>query len=351
MKEKKIIDVCGYGHSGKGVLTDFFREFEGVTTHQHLFEFNLLRIQGGLLDLKHSIVDRWSPIRSSAALTRFETLIKRLGTNSKATKPGSWFTSTGNNYNSFFDNKFIELSEEYINQLIVFKTKKVWSFTKVEESGLKTFSNRLQNQLFPDRLEKSNFYLIDNKKFFDLTRAYLDELLSLSDGSGNPTIVTNNMIEPYNPDDSIKLFNDARSIIIQRDPRDIYASLYVDPSLGYTPGYLKKSSIWKEKCSFLLADNITAFIEQQRISVDNINSEDDSDKVLRLRVEDVILNYPDTQKLLYEFTGLSSAQHTKSQEFFKPNESVKNIGLWKKLGEDSNVKRIEDELADLCYQI
>lgn len=350
MKTKKIIDVSGYGHSGKGVLTDFFREFDGVTSHEHLFEFNLLRIQGGLIDLKHNLVDNWSPIRSSAALTRFEKLIKRLGTNSNVIDPRSWFVSTGNNYNSFFDNKFIDLSNEYISQLILYRTKKVWPYTKIEQSGLGTFLQRLGNKFFPNRLEKSTFYLTENKNFLNLTRTYLDALLFSSYGNENPTIITNNMIEPYNPDYSIDFFTDAKSIIIQRDPRDIYASLYVDSNIKHIPDYLKKSSRWKEKSSFLLADNIDTFINQQRVLFQNTNSVSDSKNVLRLRFEDIVLNYVKTREILYEFTGLSPASHTKSQDFFNPNDSVKNIGLWEKIGDDTNIKKIMTELPELCYK-
>ena len=99
--KNKIIDVAGYGHSGKGILTDFFKEFNKVTVHDSLFEFNLLRIQGGLIDLKHNLVDNWSPIRSDSSIKRFKNVIKSLGTNSDIFQPKSLFISTGNNYNSF----------------------------------------------------------------------------------------------------------------------------------------------------------------------------------------------------------------------------------------------------------
>ena len=47
---KKIVDISGYGHSGKGAVCDILKEFDGFYVSHYNFEFNLLRVQDGLID-------------------------------------------------------------------------------------------------------------------------------------------------------------------------------------------------------------------------------------------------------------------------------------------------------------
>ena len=345
----KIIDVCGYGHSGKGILTDFFREFENITVHDHLFEFNLIRIQGGIIDLKHNLVDNWSPIRSDSAIRRFKNLVKKIGTKASFSNLDSLGISTGNNYNDFFNNKFIELSNEYIDKLILGSGKKIWPYRKIEQSFVELLCSRIKNKIF--KTEKQfEFYIVSNINFMESTRLYLHSLFLNYKDYKSDTIVTNNMIEPYNPSYSLNFFYDAKSIIVQRDPRDIYASLYVNNNNKFLPKYLKSNSLWKEKESFLLAYDIEKFILQQKHLYYNSNISNDCDKVLRLRFEDIILNYEETKKIILSFTEISEKKHIQKFQFFNPKFSSKNIGLWKKIKHESNIKRIESELSEFCYK-
>lgn len=346
----KIIDVCGYGHSGKGILTDFFKEFENFTVHDSLFEFNLLRIQGGIIDLKHNLVDNWSPIRSDSAVRRFKNLIKKIGTKASLSNLYSLGTSTGNNYDYFFNNKFIELSNEYIDKLILDSAKKTWPYRKIDESFIEIFYSRLKNKIF--KIEKEHeFFLVSSNNFMDSTRSYLDKLFLNYKNYKSKIIVTNNMIEPYNPSYSLNFFYNAKSIIVQRDPRDIYASLYVNNENKFLPNYLKKSALWKQKKSFLLAYDIDKFILQQKNLYDNSNISNDCDKVLRIRFEDVILNYEESRKKILRFTEISEKKHIKKFQYFNPKFSSKNVGIWKQKQNDTNIKKIMNELPNLCYNI
>lgn len=344
----KVLDICGYGHSGKGILTDFFREFDNISVHDNLFEFNLIRIQGGLIDLKHNLVDNWSPIRSDAAIYRFKKLVKKIGTEAKFTKLSSLGISTGNNYNHFFNNRFIELSNSYIDNLILDSGKKIWPYKKIEETSIEIIYSRIKNKLF--RLDKEyEVYLVSNTNFMNSTRLYLDKLFRCYKDMNSNIVVTNNMIEPYNPCYSLDFFFNAKSIIVQRDPRDIYASLYIKDNNKFTPEYLSKSNIWKQKESFLLAYDINKFIVQQKNIMENVNTSDDCNRVLRIRFEDMIMNYEETKSKILNFVDISEKQHKKQKEYFDPKKSSKNVGLWKQKKNDSNIKRIESELANYCY--
>ena len=66
----KFLDLSGFGISGKGAFIDLLREFDNYDTPRPDFEFGLIRIKDGLLDLKCSLVDNWSPVRSDVSIKK-----------------------------------------------------------------------------------------------------------------------------------------------------------------------------------------------------------------------------------------------------------------------------------------
>src|SRR5437773_2546730 len=91
----RFVDISGLGYSGKAVLSDLFREIEGFHVPDRFFEFNLIRMQGGLLDLRHAMVDEFSVIRIDAALSRLERVVEISGTVARLTAPLSIARSNG----------------------------------------------------------------------------------------------------------------------------------------------------------------------------------------------------------------------------------------------------------------
>lgn len=119
-----IVDVSGFSHSGKGVICDLFKEFEDFYVSDYNFEFNLLRTQDGLLD-------NWSLIRADVSIKRLKNLIRRIGPKASFTNFESLFYSNGMNYDYFFNNKFSQISEEYINSLIGYHYVGEWLYSSI----------------------------------------------------------------------------------------------------------------------------------------------------------------------------------------------------------------------------
>src|SRR5215217_1070617 len=96
---RRVVDLNGYALTGKSAVSDLLREFEGYWVHRRRvkgiqkssidrsrlnteyseqwktalspatgfgdpFEFDLIRMPGGIRDLETALVDDWSPIRS-----------------------------------------------------------------------------------------------------------------------------------------------------------------------------------------------------------------------------------------------------------------------------------------------
>ncbi|MDC3350511.1 sulfotransferase [Flavobacteriaceae bacterium] len=346
-----FLDISGYGNAGKGVINDMLKEYEGFNVPDQLFEFNLLRIQGGLLDLCNNVHENWSPIRSDAAVERFRKLILSMGTTSSIWNFSSLWTSRGFNYNYYFDNRFIEISNTYVNKLVLFESRKDWPYKTVEHNGLRVFIERFLRIITGKKYPKRNFSMVTNENFLEHTRNYLEELFSVINQKNAHTFVLNNATEPFFPSKSLDLFHSGKSIIVSRDPRDIFAELYVSNSnSNFIPPHLKDKRLWDQKESFLLTKNIDKFILQQKIFLNAHKKNNDDNRVLRVRFEDIVLNYEIEMKNILNFINPPIINHVSPKKYFNPELSKKNIGLWKQMKNSENIKRIELELSEYCYK-
>lgn len=77
-KQYKFLDLSGYMFFGKAAAIDLIREFKGYYVPHYRFEFPLIRIQDGIMDLEKALIDDWSPIRSDIAVKRFRKLITKM---------------------------------------------------------------------------------------------------------------------------------------------------------------------------------------------------------------------------------------------------------------------------------
>lgn len=344
---KNFVVISGYAMTGKTVLTDLFREFKYFNIPQHTFEFNLLRIQGGLLDLQNALVEDYSPIRANYAIKVFRKNILKMGTVASIGDPKSLFISNGMNYNNFFNNEFIEISNEYIDQLIDFEYKTVWPYDSTNYSYSKQFYNRVVRLFNPNKIFLEKVYFTKNSSFIKLTRNYLSKLYDSIGNKETKTYVLHNSIEPYNPLKSLQLFNDVKLIVVYRDPRDIYASSKIKNKV-HVPKFEVKNH-WKLKTLITFSSDIDLFIKRQRTLFSNMSSFDSSKNILFISFEDLVLDYDNSIIKIYKFLNLDKSIHHLKKKYFKPEMSFKNIGIWKKYHNQNDMNKIKKNIPELCY--
>ena len=344
----KYTIISGFNMTGKTVITDILKEFDGYNVPIHTSEFNLLRIQGGILDLYNALEEDWSPIRSDAAIRRFRKVFLKLGMNASFKKPISLFLANGANYNQFFNGMFFKITNNYVNSLIDYSYDIEWPYLAIDESPFKQFFTRVQSTFLKKKVFYREVYGTDKKDFIKKTKNYLDELFQTISTPNTKTFVMHNTIEPFNPTRGLNLFDDAKIIIVQRDPRDVYAANYVRDG-AYVPTFEVKRH-WELKMGLTGADKIDTFIKRQLAQYNRVKKNKDDDRVLRLRFEEIVINYEQTLQKIYNFLNIDSTVHSNKGKFFKPELSKNNIGLWKMMGDNKEIKLIEKALPDYCYQ-
>jgi hypothetical protein len=321
-----FVDLSGYAFTGKHAVIDLMREVQGCHVEPFDYEFALLRIQGGILDLEHALCDDWSPIRSDAAIRRFARLIRRLGTANSWRHPRSWFEAVGWNYEAHYNHRFFELSRRYLDELLESSWMADWPFALAELGDLELFVRKLGGKLGVPGALHFRMYLARPENFVGATRRYLHDLLLSNVAPGIDTVVLHNAFEPFNPRRSMKFFDRAKAIVVDRDPRDSYVQ-----GLWYSPTRVSPEN----------------YVRRHRIYRAAVRSLDDAD-VLRIRFEDLVLDYDRVVDRIFTHLGFEPSRHVRRRQHFDPAVSRKNVGLWKKYHRQDEIDLIHRELAEYC---
>ena len=157
---KKIIDVSGIGHSGKTIVNEIFTHHSKIHVHSPLFEFNLLRVYGGLINLHSNLVENWSPNRADIAINQFKHLIKTISPSAKIWNINSLINSNGWNYNEMLECDFEQISKDYINSLIILESKSVWPYPEIYKNSLIRFLEELQVEYLTTNIKIKLFFLM-----------------------------------------------------------------------------------------------------------------------------------------------------------------------------------------------
>lgn len=330
------LDLSGYAFTGKHAVIDLMREFSGFCVAKFNYEFNIIRIQGGIRDLETALVDDWSPIRSDAAIRHFRRLVDRLASKNAWLKPSSWFHATGWNYEDFFHGRFRPRSVRYLAQLIDVEWKSNWPYPMAEMTGFELFRRKLLYRLGVNNAFDVTVVLAnaDAETFLTLTRSYLADLLeAFAEGSGAHTVVMHNTFEPFNPGRALRYFDDARCIIVDRDPRDNYVAQISDRIYGssrVSPDvFVKRYRLYRRRAQ---------------------RHPDPPGTVLRLQFESLIIDYEGTLARIMDYLGLSPADHVDPRRYFNPEVSGKNVGIWRTHPRQDEIEYIRRELEEYCYR-
>lgn len=334
-KSYKFLDLSGYMFSGKHALTLLISELEGFAVPEFDIEFNLLRIQDGIIDLEKNLVDDWSIIRSNSAIKRFKKLVQKFdGTYSRF--PHRLFSFHSDYYNTMFNNKFTELSNRYIDELVLAKWSAEWPYPLYDMCDIEAFTRKIKKR-FNSTSYENEFHLIDGSNFYTATKRYLNDLLSNFESVNDTTetIVMNNAFEPFNPARSLRYFDNAKCIIVRRDPRDMYVT-----GENHSKLYSKISHGQK-------VENFIKRFEMQERNTDKTPHKD----IMFLQYEELILDYENTVKKIFNFLEIDESLHTRKRKFLNPEESKKFIGIYKNFENQKDIQLIEERLQDYCLDI
>lgn len=334
----KIITCASYHNSGSSAISDFFTDFDNVTSLGD-YEFRIPQDLDGISDLEYYVVENNHRNNTSQEIKRFLRLAKRLN--------GTWYRK---DYERFLGPDFLKYTNEYINSITEMKAKAFCAQDQANKGQLFSFFDRSYNKIMNiimDSISKSPygrrysfiknseygyFTNISEEQFLYETRRYMDKVFNAANKDNNPYMVVDQLVPPSNIARYIRYFNDICVFIVDRDPRDIYIE-----ERNYDWGTIPLDSV-EEYCNWFQ-------ITRAHRKKDEIPS-----NVHFIQFEDMIYDYENTKENLMSIVGLDEIHFDNMKKQFDPNKSKNNTNLIKKYPKyTKEIEYISERLSDYLY--
>lgn len=312
-KYKTVISVQGFGFSGSGAVVDLMREYpctqvlggvddDSVNKSRSIQfgEFDYIRHSGGLYDIE-----------------------RHLGYNNVFINDGV--------INRFI--KMVYLSPIYVNFPETHKF--FYSFlNEITDVEIPLLEGRYYNpHLYPCD-ERSSIFLLKDLTVTEyrlLCKDLLNSIFNYFYQEGKSVLVADQMCcdLEFDIDRDSQYFNNLRTIVVHRDPRDIYCYA------------IEKDVKW------IAHDSVDNYIQWYRNMLKKFNP--GKVNMLVVPFEKLLTEYDTMINKIESFTQIE-AHHTDKFLNLDPRRSIKNVGIWKKSNLPQNdFIRIENELKELCY--
>lgn len=328
----KIITCASYYGSGSSALTDLVAEYKNVKDLSD-FEFRFLHDPDGVSDLEYHLCECHNRHNSGHALKRFI----RLANYNK----GNFFTKR---YESYFNNQFGKLTDEYVDSLTDFKFNGWW-FQDLFDFGedyyyRHIFINKILRRISGGKtgiLKHEQTYCSHPSRdhFLELTRDYVSKLMNAANPEGLEYLEIDQIVPSQNTSRVLRYFKDPISVfVVDRDPRDIYIL-----EKNYWKGHICPTDSAEQYCKW--------FRYTRNSGSENINN---LNNIRFIRFEDLIFKYDNEVKAIEDILGLKSQDHIDKFKKLNPKRSINNTQLWKRHTElSSDMEIIERELTDFLY--
>ena len=171
---------------------------------------------------------------------------------------------------------------------------------------------------------------VTKEEFYCYTKLYLDKLFREANLNNKEFIVLDQLVPSTNIERYQNYFYNLKTIIVDRDPRDIYI--------------LEKEK-WKD--NVIPAENIFDYVKWFKLTRENTDYKNEN--ILKVKFEDLIYNYENKVNDILKFLNINEKEHKLKKKYFNPEVSKHNTQLWKKFSKyEKEIEIIEKELKTFC---
>lgn len=314
---EKILAVQGFGFSGHTAGIDLLREYrtvlmpsdpqviddEGHYVSLPSIEVDFMRLAGGLMELEKYLGED-NIFQNDAATQR---LIKLLGTC-----------------------KFLQMNDECKKLTFAF----VDSIIDFQISGLKAplYNYHLQDGFF----NNDSIYFLKHLKVAEyrtLVKDYLTSIFNTFYKEGKKFLIADHLFSDLSVDLETRngIVPNLKTIVIYRDPRDVYASAVL-----YNVDWIPHKEL-------------NTFVKWWKSILSNFDPQNGD--VLFVKFEELVLNYEVTKNIIEKYIGLNPQDQVYRYSCLNPDKSSANVGIWKKMTDrEIALSVIKKELSEFCFE-
>ncbi len=323
-----LIAICGYGSSGASAVVDFLRGYKNLQVVP--FEFQIIHQADGISDLKYHLTVSRERVACNAAILRFKKLMLN--------------SFSGHRLRKIVGKDYEAIVQRFLSRITLaeWKGRSNYDPPDVSDRSPNRYICQIQRGITA-LLRKANknwcfpgyrtryFSIMEEEEFNAAVRDFLNELFCAAGYDLHQDLMLDMLLSVSNPGWGSEFFDDIRTIIVSRDPRDIYvrsrANVFID--------------------AFLPQDSVEGFItyygglKKKRLMPPN---------AIEIQFEDLIYHYQQTSQTIMDFLGY---RHRPENEFayFDPDKSVKNTNIYPKETQHAEaIRKIEAALPEYLYE-
>ncbi len=331
---KVLVCPTGFGHSGSGTLLDYFSEFDNSTClgfydpdysglvkkfDTSISEIDFIRCVGGVFDLEKYFGSA-QYFHDNFAVKMFLHVVEY------------WYRK-----GIIYTDYFWEITREFVDKIVDLKIRARSGFEGMYYLNFSTTRKAYANLASPLVQGSPSapyiYYLKDLsvEEYRAIAREYITKFLRSIESKD--FLVCDQILTNSKPETEKKLqyFRDFRQICVYRDPRDVYVT------------GIARNEPWMPK-------NPADFVKwyYHRGTPAYVEAAPHPNRLL-VRFEDFVLNYDEVSAVINDFTGIKEVNHIHRREYFNPEVSKQNVGLYRSYPKQDEISFIEKELRKYCY--
>lgn len=331
----QIIITCGYIGSGSSAVTDLLSEYSNLKNDTASFEYVFLHCPNGVFDLEDKLLVANNALRSDEAIKSFRKQMNNLY------KKRFWWVA---NYKKRFGHQFLENVDNFINEIKDLEYTGKWymnEYPSFIEDKLRYFKygiRRIFNDkiVIKDKLQSKELEIsfIKPKEFYNAASKFIFNNIKIV-CQEDENIILDQFFLPYNLYRMENYLGEkGKAIVVERDPRDIF---------------ILNKYFWSKKDNAVpFPFDVKDFCRYYKKMRENEKIIDKN--VLRIKFEDLILNYENMVDKIEAFLNLDSKNHVYQKKYFNPSISIANIMVFNKSNKYyDESKYIEEHLSEFLY--
>ncbi len=335
MKNKiQYILVNGFYASGSSAVIDYLKEFEHVYVPD--CELRFIKEPHGIIDLDCCLNGFNDVLNEDIEIREFIWFMK------KQIKNGRGFRSFGRNFGAYFGKDITALTNAYIRNITDCRYKGYWDYLPVYDSYARYIVHKICRRIgIEDRVNFEMYFRSSGEEQFrKATRIYLNKIFEkLLAGRTEHTIVLDQAVPANQPAWGHRYFPGCKIITVDRDPRGVFNSSIKQVS------QVLSGSIGKYALETGRINLFTDYYKKMRRK-----SLHDAPH-LEIQFEDFVLDRNGCRKKLLEYVGFEESSHIHKGKYFVPENSRKNIDIWKNLPYKKEIAVIEKELPEYLAEM
>lgn len=331
MGDTQFVSIAGYGWTGSSAVVDLLKEYSNVWEAGR--EFRLIKDPYGFEDLRDVLTNRWDPQNVDIAIRDFIWHTNHLY------HPNSTFSLfSGFGYKEYYGDSFLDATTKFINAITGYMYSGYWWFFDFKKTKYEILLTKVKRKLgFNVTQNMMYFSDVTAEEFDSLAQKCICEIFEpLVASYKNPYVILDQAIPSQHPDIAQHYFRNPKMIVVDRDARDIYSDLIKNEGL-----------IGKELSQ---SSNIDYFIRWYKAYRVNVNKYKKLPYVLYLNFEELVINYEESKAKIEQFLGIKNEDHINPKKYFDPAKSIRNVGIWKKIGKPDDIERIVREIPEGIIQ-